>query len=189
MEAAQLTMGRSGKDGSGGLGPARLRSTCPTPPGWGEACDSPKQPGVGLAWPGRAVRPQHPARSAPAGPRLSLASDKGEAVPPGTSCVRGKMAAPGPCCKEFKMEDAAARWSRRVSHPHKGRGLAPRRPPLPVTPWSAGHNGHLGLLLGTACRSEGEGNLMALEFVHTWWVETDQASPVLEVILGTCPFL
>lgn len=54
------------------------------------------------------MRPQHPARTVLAAP-LFLASDKGEAVPPGTSCVRGKMAAPGPCCKELKMEDAAAR--------------------------------------------------------------------------------
>lgn len=86
------------------------------------------------------------------------------------------------------MEDAAARRSGRVSHPHKGRGLAPRRPLLPVTPWSIGHNSHLGLLSDTACRGEGEGNRMALEFVHIWWVETNGASPVLEVILGTCPF-
>lgn len=42
---------------------------------------------------------------------LSLAADEGEAGPPGTSCVRGKMAAPGPCSQELKMEDAAARPS------------------------------------------------------------------------------
>lgn len=48
----------------------------------------------GSAWPGGAE---------------TLAFDEGESVPPGTSCVRGKMAAPGPCCKELKMEDAAAR--------------------------------------------------------------------------------
>lgn len=54
--------------------------------------------------------------------------------PLGTSCVRGKMAALRPCCRELKMEDAAARESGRVSHPHKGKGPFPLRPPLPVTP-------------------------------------------------------
>lgn len=37
------------------------------------------------------------------------------------------------CCRELKMEDAAARESGRVSHPHKGKGPFPVRPLLPVT--------------------------------------------------------
>lgn len=42
-------------------------------------------------------------------------------------------------CRELKMEDAAARESGRVSHPHKGKGPFSLRLLLPVTPWCAGH--------------------------------------------------
>lgn len=104
-----------GMDRSGGWGPpARFRSTCPTPPGWGEAWLGffPKQPGTGLACRGH-VAPA-PGTIWPGGAAIPYLLNKGEAVPPGTSCVRGKMAAPGPCCKELKMEDAATRWSGRA---------------------------------------------------------------------------
>lgn len=86
----------------------------------------------------------------------------GEGGPLGTSCVRGKMAALRPCCRELKMEDAAARESGRVSHPHKGKGPFPLRPLLPVTPRCTGRR--LGTsvpqLLGSRPPSEGGGDFM-----------------------------
>lgn len=44
-------------------------------------------------------------------PRYTIPSRAGRPAPLGTSCVRGKMAALRPCCRELKMEDAAARES------------------------------------------------------------------------------
>lgn len=86
----------------------------------------------------------------------------GEGGPLGTSCVRGKMAALRPCCRELKMEDAAARESGRVSHPHKGKGPFPLRPLLPVTPRCTGRR--LGTSvpqrLGSRPPSEGGGDFM-----------------------------
>lgn len=67
-------------------------------------------------------------------PRYAVPTPGGKAGPLSTSCVRGKMAALRPYCRELKMEDAAARESGRVSHPHKGKGPFPLRPLLPVTP-------------------------------------------------------
>lgn len=90
--------------------------------------------------------------------RVPLPPNKGEAVPPGTSCLRGKMAAPGPCCKELKMEDAAARWSGRVSHPHKGRGPCPSPAAASCDPVVYRPHSHLGLLLSTARRGGGRGS-------------------------------
>lgn len=107
---------------------------------------------------------------------MNLAADEGEAGPPGTSCVRGKMAAPGSCSQELKMEDAAARRSGAGESPtqrKEGLGLAPRWPLLPVTPWCTGRSSVTPEPpFGAPLVSTGGGDLMALEFAHVWWVET-----------------
>lgn len=121
---------------SWGVGPPRgaeggdearsFRRTCPTrrgrPTSRGRRVGRGRVPWSGLGGSG-------------AGPRAAMCrpTPGGEAGPLGTSCVRGKMAALRPCCRELKMEDAAARESGRVSHPHKGKGPFPVRPLLPVT--------------------------------------------------------
>lgn len=140
----------------GRLGPARFRSTCPTPPGWGEACGFPKQSGVSLAylghvalalgtvWPGGAAFPCLPTRVRPSRPAPVACAER--------------WPLPGPCCKELKMEDAAARWSGRVSHPHKGRGPCPSPAAASCDPVVYRPHSHLGLLLSTARRGGGRGS-------------------------------
>lgn len=107
-EPVDLWAGRKKAAKVGALGPARLgahvrRHSDVARPGvyrgdqaWG------LDAGIG--------KPRCPTRHCPGGV-VRLAADEGEAGPPGTSCVRGKMAAPGPCSQELKMEDAAARRS------------------------------------------------------------------------------
>lgn len=111
-------------------------------PGARRAAARPARPGAHVwrggarePWPSSRAResPVEWARRLGGQPRAEMCRP-GQAGPLGTSCVHGKMAALRPCCRELKMEDAAARESGRVSHPHKGKGPFPLRPPLPVTP-------------------------------------------------------
>lgn len=105
-EPVDLWAGRKKAAKVGALGPARLgahvrrRSDGARPGVYGG--DQAWGLGAGIG------QPRCPTRHCPGG-AVRLAAAEGEAGPPGTSCVRGKMAAPGPCSQELKMEDAAAR--------------------------------------------------------------------------------
>lgn len=83
--------------------------------------------------------------------------------------ARKKMAARRPRCRQLKMEDAVARESGRVSHPHKGKEPSPLRPPLPATPRGTGRRLGPSLLrvaFGVRLGSAGGGDFWAMELTH-----------------------
>lgn len=116
----------------------------------------------------------------------------GKAGPLSTSCVRGKMAALRPCCRELKMEDAAARESGRVSHPHKGKGPFPLLPLLPVTPRCTVHclcTWVSPQRLGSRLPSGGEGILCGVELAPrlVGGDESWASLALIVILLGICP--
>lgn len=119
----------------------------------------------------------------------------GPAAPPCASArhqLRARKNGRSPAlCRELKMEDAAARESGWVSHPHKGKGPVPPRPPLPVTPWRAGHSPGVsvsprGLLSGASSgggRGLGEGVSPHLVGGDASWA----GLALVVTLLGICP--
>lgn len=91
------------------------------------------------------------------------------------------------------MEDAVARESGRVSHPHKGKEPSPPRPPLPATPRGTGRRLGTSLLrvaFGVRLGSAGGGDFLGdgVNSLGGWRLKS-QASLALDVILlGICPF-
>lgn len=117
---------------------------------------------------GCAGRPRRCARASPL-----PGGEAGLALPAPVACAeRWPLAA---LCRELKMEDAAARESGRAGEsPAQREGPCPPRPLLPVIPAVCPAASRL---LGFVAFGAGLLPLMgegtrAMEFPHTWWVET-----------------
>lgn len=133
-----------------------VRATCRARPGRGPTAPRLPRPGEGRGeGPLPEPRPPHPGRRSPA-----------RSAP--VACAEKDGRSPSPL-QQLKMEDAVARESGRVSHPHKGREPSPLRPPLPAAPRGTGRRLGTSLLrvaFGVRLGSAGGGDFWAMELTH-----------------------